>query len=118
MILNHIHHKMPIYKDCTLGELLGVGVFVFLSLSGVLSVTAHLLFGFAWVGFAGAILLLVPITRLLLSGLQKIKYGKPYGYYQQWVLKQLQHTVVLRVFLKLPYMQRQGKWSVRRLLNS
>lgn len=114
MILNHVNHKMPIYKDCTLGEMLFVGICTFLALSIILSLITKLIFGFAWIGFAIAILALVHATRLLLGRLQKVKYGKPYGYYRQLLLKKLQRNVFFQSFLKLPYIQRQGKWSVRR----
>jgi conjugative transfer region protein (TIGR03750 family) len=98
---------MPIYKDCTLGEMMAAGIFAFLSMSLVLSFFTYLFFGFAWIGFAISILSLVHITRFLLGRLQKIKYGKPYGYYKQLILKK-------QTFIKLPYVQRQGKWSVKK----
>ena len=107
MILNHINHKMPIYKDCTLGEMMVVGAFAFICLSTVLSLLTFLFFDFAWIGFAISILSLVHITRFLLGRLQKIKYGKPYGYYKHLMLKK-------QSFLKLPYLKRQGKWSVKK----
>jgi len=107
MILNHINTKMPIYKDCTLGEMMFVGGFTFLITSTILSLLSWLFFNFAWIGFAVSILSLVHITRFLLGRLQRIKYGKPYGYYRQLILKK-------QSIFKLPYIQRQGKWSVRR----
>jgi conjugative transfer region protein (TIGR03750 family) len=106
MVLNHINHKMPIYKDCTLGEMMVVGIFAFLIMSLVLSFLTFLFFGFAWIGFAISILSLVHVTRFLLGRLQKIKYGKPYGYYKQLILKK-------QSFIPLPYVQREGKWSVK-----
>jgi conjugative transfer region protein (TIGR03750 family) len=107
MILNHVNYKMPIYKDCTLGEMMFVGIFAFLLMSLILSFLTFLFFDFAWIGFALSILSLVHVTRFLLGCLQKIKYGKPYGYYRQLILKN-------QPFFKLPYVQREGKWSVRR----
>ncbi len=114
MILNHINHKMAIYKDCTLGEMLSVGAMVFISNSIVCSMMSKLFFGFAWIGFAIAILSLVPLTKLLLGRLQKIKYGKPYGYYQQLFFKKLQQLTLFQHLFTLPFVERQGKWSVRR----
>ena len=98
---------MPIYKDCTLGEMMVVGTFAFLIMSLVLSFLTFLFIGFAWIGFAISILSLVHVTRFLLGRLQKIKYGKPYGYYKQLILKK-------QNFIKLPYVQRHGKWSVKK----
>lgn len=114
MILHHIHHKMPIYKDCTLGEMLFVGGSTFITLSVGLSLLTKLLFGFAWIGFALAILLLVHSTRFLLGRLQKVKYGKPHGYYQQLILKKSQSNLIFKQVIKARYVQRLGKWSVRR----
>lgn len=114
MILNHINHKMPIYKDCTLGELMFVGGCTLVTLSIGLSLITKILLGFAWIGFVITILSLVHVTRFLLGRLQKIKYGKPYGYYQQLLFKKLQKNFIFHSLLKLSYVQRQGKWSVRR----
>jgi len=110
MILNHVNYKMPIYKDCTLGEMMFVGGFIFLTTSLTLAFLSWFCFDFSWIGFAISILSLVHITRFLLGRLQKIKYGKPYGYYKQLILKKLQN----KSLIKLPYIQRQGKWSVRK----
>lgn len=113
-MLNHINNKMPIYKDCTLGEMLIVGAVVFVTNSIILSLITRLLFGYAWIGFAITLLSLVSITKLLLGRLQKIKYGKPYGYYQQLLIKKLQQFELFKLIFKPLYVERQGKWSVRR----
>lgn len=110
MILNHINYKMPIYKDCTFGELMFVGGCTFLILSTTLSLLTKLLFGIAGVGLAIAFLVLVHTTRFLLGRLQKVKYGKPYGFYRQLLLKKVANNFNL----KLPFVIREGKWSVRR----
>ncbi len=113
MILNHINQKMPIYKDCTLAELLVVGTVLLFGTCVPLFLLTHFMLGFGWIGLALSILLLVPLTRFSLGRLQKIKFGKPYGYYQQLFLKKL-HYSFLGTFLKVPFLQQQGKWSVRR----
>lgn len=114
MILNHINYKMPIYKDCTLGELMIVGTVVFIGTSLTFSLITRLLFNFAWIGFAVAILLLVPLTKLVLSQLQKIKFDKPYGYYQQLLFKKIQNYSLFNHLFRIAFIQRKGKWSVRR----
>ncbi len=114
MILNHVNHKMPIYKDCTLGEMLFVGSCTLVTNGLSLSLLSKLLFGYAWIGTALAIVSLIHVTRFLLSRLQKVKYGKPYGYYQQLIFKKLQNNFLFQRFFKVQYVQRQGKWSVRR----
>jgi len=96
---------MPIYKDCTLGEMLFVGGIAFITMSSIFSTLSSIFIGLAWIGFALSILLLVHVTRFLLGQLQKIKYGKPYGYYRQLILKKLNFH---------PYVVREDKWSVRR----
>ncbi len=112
MILNHINHKMPIYKDCTVGEMLFVGSTFFTISAILLSITTKLLIGYAAIGFAVSFLLLVPATRISLGQLQKIKYGKPYGYYQHLMIKKL----IDLGFIKNLYITQQCKWSVRRIV--
>ena len=114
MILNHINHKMPIYKDCTLGEMLFVGFCTFALLFTSLSIITKVLFGFAWIGTAFAILSLVHTTRILLGRLQVIKYGKPYGYYKHVLLNSLHSKRYIEQIIKFPFVVRIGKWSVRR----
>lgn len=111
MLLNLINHKMPVYKDCTLTELLLVSG-SYLILGGTfLSLLSWLLLGYASIGSALVLLTLVHVTRFLLSRLQRLKYGKPYGYYQQLFLKQRWVTAIWKSRL----MTRTGRWSIRRM---
>lgn len=109
-MLNHINHKMPIYKDCTLFELLVASISWLVVLGTILSLVTKVLFGFAVIGMAMTLFSLVHGTRFLLSRLQQIKYGKPYGYYQHLFLKKLAAIG----FMQSPWVVREGKWSVRR----
>ena len=114
MILTHINHKMPIYKDCTLFELLAVSVSV-LFIGGIsLSLLTWVLFGYASIGAALILLSFVHISRFFLGRLQKLKYGKPYGYYSQWFLKQAAAWPIIPLFWQPPWVTREGRWSVRR----
>jgi len=115
MILNHINHKMPIYKDCTLGEMLFVGLFAFIVLFTSLTLISWLIIGYWYIGLLLSVFSLVHVTRFLLSKLQKMKAGKPYGYYQQLILKKLSGHKLFKNLIPLPYIQRIGKWSVRRV---
>ena len=115
MILNHINHKMAIYKDCTLGEMLLVGLIAFIVLFTSLTLMAWLLIGYWYVGLLISVFSLVHVTRFLLGKLQKMKADKPYGYYQQLILKKLSQHYLFKKLIPLPYVQRIGKWSVRRL---
>ena len=114
MILNHINHKMPIYKDCTLFELLVTSVAWLVIVGTLLSLLTWLFFGYALIGLTISIFSLVHAVRFLLGRLQKIKYGKPYGYYQQLFLKKLNEIGMIALFWQSHRVVRLGKWSVRR----
>lgn len=115
MIFHHIHHKMPIYKDCTFFEVAVIGTGVFVVLMSTLPLATLLLFGYALIGVFLAVFSMTWITRLLLSQLQKLKYGKPYGYYQHLFLKRIADTQIGNTVFKPPFLTRQAKWSVRRM---
>ena len=78
MVLNQINYKMPIYKDCTLFELLAVSI-AYLVIGGmILSMITRLMFGYGSIGAAITLLTLVHVTRFVLGRLQRIKYGKSF----------------------------------------
>ncbi len=110
MLLHDINHKMPIYKDCTLGEILLVGVLVFLIEVTLLSLLTWLFFHYAFIGVALTFISFFHLTKAFLSQLQKVKHGKPHGFYKQWLIKKLAELHFIRPF----YLTRSGKWSVRR----
>lgn len=114
MILTHINHKMPIYKDCTLFELLAVSTSVLLIGGVSLSLLTWLLFGYASIGGALALFSFVHISRFFLGRLQKLKYGKPYGYYSHLFLKKCAAWPLVQSFWRAPWATREGRWSVRR----
>lgn len=114
MILSHINHKMPIYKDCTLFELLAVSISVLLIDGISFSLLTWLFIGYASIGAAICLLSFVHISRFFLSRLQKLKYGKPYGYYSQLFLKKLAQSSLARCFWQPPWVMREGRWSVIR----
>jgi conjugative transfer region protein (TIGR03750 family) len=109
-MLNHINHKMPIYKDCTLIEVMATAIGTFLILLSILSILTKLLIGYFWPGYVLSSLLFFFITQMILTKLQKLKYGKPYAYYQHLITKKLANLGLI----KSPYLQRIGKWSIRR----
>jgi conjugative transfer region protein (TIGR03750 family) len=109
-MLNHINHKMAIYKDCTIGEVIAVAIASFVALTLGLSLLTELMFGYVWPGYLIASALFLFVTKLILSKLQKLKYGKPYGYYQHLLIKKLSDMGILRS----RYLTRLGRWSVRR----
>lgn len=117
MILTHINHTMPIYKDCTLFELLVVSGSVLVIGGFSLSLLTWVLFGYASIGGGLIVLSFVHISRFLLGRLQKLKYGKPYGYYSHLFLRKLSHWPIVRPFWQSPWVMREGRWSVRRRMS-
>lgn len=113
MVLSEINHKMPIYKDCTLGEVVLVSLVVVVSLVTTLSILTKCLFGYGAIGCVIALALFVHTSRFILGRLQKLKFGKPYGYYYHFLLKKISQSA-LAGLIPVPFLQRQGKWSVRR----
>lgn len=116
MVFQHIHHPMPIYKDCTLFELVVVSIAILLVSSSTLSLLTWILFSYAAIGVALSLLTMVHTTRFLLGRLQRLKYGKPYGYYQHLFLSKCTQNNWANLFWKSPWVIRQGRWSVRRTL--
>src|SRR5262245_22045755 len=112
-MLNHINYKMPIYRDCTLVEVMAVAITSYLLLIVILSLLTKLIVGYLWPGYLLASALFVFVTKAVLSKLQKLKYGKPYGYYQHLFIKKLSDCGLI----KSPFITRKGKWSVRRYLS-
>lgn len=112
-LLSDINHPMPVYRDCTLLEVIVVSVICLTVLLTVFVLLTTVLFGYGWIGCIVALMLWVHSSRLALSRLQKLKVGKPYGYYQQLWLKRFSQSL-LSPLLPIPYVQRIGKWTVRR----
>ena len=84
------------------------------SLAGLtlaLSLLSELLFGYLWPGYILASMLFFFVTKLLLSRLQKLKYGKPHAYYQHLIIKKIASLGLIQS----SYLMRTGKWSVRRI---
>jgi len=111
-MLNHINHTMLIYKGCTLGEIIIVSITSLVILTLIFSLCTKLVFGYIWPGYLIASALFFFVTKFMLSRLQKLKYGKPYGYYQHLFIKKLSEKGIIRS----QYLTRLGRWSVRRFL--
>jgi conjugative transfer region protein (TIGR03750 family) len=111
MILHEINYKMPIYRDCTLGEILSIGTCVFLAEIIVFAFLTKLLFGYAAIGVVITFITFFHVTKFSLNQLQKVKYGKPYGYYKHLLVKKS----IEFGLLSNRYLTRKCKWSVRRV---
>lgn len=116
MIFHHLHHRMPIYRDCTLGEMMTIGAITLVVLVSTLALFTWLLLGYASMGAILALILLVHTTRYLLGRLERLKVGKPYGYYWHWGLQRLHRLPVMSSWLPMPFLEREGRWSIRRMI--
>lgn len=94
-----------------MAELMAVAIGSFIILILVFSVLSKLIFGYFWPGYIFASLLFYFVTKLILSKLQKLKYGKPHAYYQHLLFKHLTKLGLK----KSVYLIRVGKWSIRRM---
>jgi len=112
-MLNNINHKMPIYKNCTLFELMITTITTLTLLIIALSVLSKIFIGYLWPGFLLATIFFVFINKFMLNKLQQLKYEKPHAYHQQLVIKKL--AIIGLIYV--PYVIRIGKWSVRRSVN-
>lgn len=110
-MLNNINHKMPIYKDCTLKEIMVVAILSLVLLIAALSIFTKCLFGYFWPGNILGSILFIFVTKFILSILQKMKYGKPHAYYQHLLIKKM----IPFGLIKSIYLVRIGKWSVRKI---
>lgn len=108
MILNHINYRMPIYKDCTLVELLITGASIFTLEIVLFSTLTKLIFHFAVIGVAITFVSFFHLTKLALHFLQKLKHDKPHGYYLHvWF------SYAMRLgWIKSHFLTRIGKFSI------
>ena len=113
MILPDINHKMPIYRDCTLAEVMMVSFITIVCLMLLLVTITAIVFGYGWIGCVLALVLWVHTSKFLLGRLQKLKFGKHYGYYQHVFIKAL-IEIIFAKWMPIPYLLRCGKWSVHR----
>ena len=107
---DRLNHKVSLYRDCTLQEIL---VLTLISL-GISNITLGSLSFVMWKSILIGIALSFPMSFLLsilfICSLQKLKIGKPYGYYQQLVRLRLCDS---RIFAS-PYVRRSGVWRIGR----
>jgi len=102
---------MPVYQDCTLGEIVTIAVVTLVSMGVVLSIVSRILCGYFWPGYLLASGLFFFVTKFLIQKLQKMKMGKPYGYYRHLIHQRFSRYGMVRC----RFVQRRGEWSVRRM---
>jgi len=109
-LLDAIQAPLPIYRHCTLQEILFLGCCV-LGISLLLfPIMTLLLFASAWLGFAIALPLSFVLTRFAIGKLGRLKQGKPRGFCQQRARKRLAALGLYRS----PCVERVGRWSIGR----
>ena len=109
MLLERINQPMPVYLDCTMGELLvlaGISLVACLLIGGSVF---SLAFSRAGIGLCLAVPISFLVTPMFAKALQLKKVGKPQGYYQQSARLWLEDKRLLTT----PYLRRAGPWSTR-----
>ena len=110
MLVEHLNHRMPIYQECSLYEIMTMGL-VILGLSLLLfPLATECLVGNAATGLVTAFLGTLVMTRLAISQLSSLKAGKPQGYYSQWIRLWLDQHYLYTA----PYVRRIGYWTTGR----
>jgi len=102
-----IQQPLPIYKQCTLQEIIILGSGILLISSLVFPLMTWLCCWSGMIGLALAFPLSFGFTRLAIGRLATLKQGKPHGFYQQTLRNRLARVGLYR----LPYVTRVGRWS-------
>lgn len=106
---DRLNSEPLIFRGCTYSELTVIVIFaviLWLPLSFVLAGLA----GMLSMGLGLATLGVLASVYLLASGFQRLKRGRPYGYYQQRIVLFL-HDTGLR---PTPLIRRRGHWAIGR----
>ena len=109
-LLDAIHDPMPIYKHCTLQEIMALGITLLIISLVLFPILTMFLCHSAWLGLAIALPSSFGFTRLAIGRLGHLKQDKPYGYVLQRVYQQLSDYGLHQS----PYITRVGRWSVGR----
>ena len=110
MLIEEINHRMPIYKNCSLVEVMILGLIVLsLSLLTFPLATKLLVNSFAS-GLVTALLGSFGLTSLAISQLSQLKAGKPAGFVSQQFRLWLDDWHLMRS----PFIRRVGTWTTGR----
>ena len=109
MLADRLNAEPAIFKGCSsseLGTIVGLAIVVWLPLSLLLAwLLGAITMGFGFAG-VGVVATVVVVATLF----QRIKRGRPDGYYQQWLRIRLQSTGLYRT----PWVLRSGSWDIGR----
>lgn len=108
-LADRLNAEPAIFKGCSsseLGMILGLAIVVWLPLSLLLA----WLLGAITMGFGIAGVGVVATVVVMATLFQRIKRGRPEGYYQQWLRIRLQTIGLYRT----PWVLRSGSWDIGR----
>ena len=109
ILADRLNAEPAIFKGCSsseLGMIVGLAIVIWLPLSLLLAWLLGAItmgFGIAGVGVVASVVVMATVF-------QRIKRGRPDGYYQQWLRIRLQSTGLYRV----PWVLSTGAWDVGR----
>ena len=109
ILADRLNAEPAIFKGCSsseLGMIVGLAIVVWLPLSLLLA----WLLGAITMGFGIAGVGVVATVVFMATLFQRIKRGRPEGYYQQWLRIRLQTMGLYRV----PWVLRSGSWDIGR----
>ena len=108
-LADRLNAEPAIFKGCSsseLGMIVGLAIVVWLPLSLLLA----WLLGAITMGFGIAGVGVVATVVVMATLFQRIKRGRPDGYYQQWLRIRLQTMGLYRT----PWVLRSGSWDIGR----
>ena len=109
ILADRLNAEPAIFKGCSsseLGMIVGLAIMIWLPLSLLLA----WLLGAITMGFGIAGVGVVATVVFMATLFQRIKRGRPEGYYQQWLRIRLQTMGLYRV----PWVLRSGSWDIGR----
>ncbi|NKB61247.1 MAG: TIGR03750 family conjugal transfer protein [Gammaproteobacteria bacterium] len=109
ILADRLNAEPAIFKGCSsseLGMIVGLAIVVWLPLSLLLA----WLLGAVTMGFGIAGVGVVATVVVMATLFQRIKRGRPEGYYQQWLRIRLQSMGLVRA----PWVLRSGSWDIGR----
>lgn len=109
VLADRLNAEPTIFRGCSSSEL---GLIVGLAIAVWLPVSVALAWGFGapTMGFGIAGVGVVITVVVIATVFQRIKRGRPDGYYQQWLRIRLHHAGLLRA----PWVLRSGTWDIGR----
>lgn len=109
ILADRLNAEPAIFKGCSsseLGMIVGLAIVIWLPLSLLLA----WLLGAVTMGFGIAGVGVVATVVILATLFQRIKRGRPEGYYQQWLRIRLQTMGLYRT----PWVLHSGSWDIGR----